>query len=114
MREFEFKPIYYEWHLTDKATGKLLHVMADPAEYTVHEDDGTDMTLEELVDFCYSDLDTADYCYSDNTPYNGLILYGLDCLTDDELKAASELMGKALYDYYIKSNEDSDGEPLQF
>lgn len=113
MREFTFTPGYYEWHLKDKSTGKLLHVMADPAEDTVHED-GTDMTLDELVNMCYNDLDAADNQYIQNEDYNGILLNNDDSLSMEEMTAASELMGKTLHDYYIGDGSEPEGEPLKF
>ena len=113
MREFIFRPTYYEWHLEEKATGKLLHVMADPAEDTVHED-GTDMTLDELVNLCYNDLDLADDQYGENVNHNGILLNDDDRLDMDEMTAASEVMGKALYDYYVGTSSEPEGEPLKF
>lgn len=113
MREFIFRPTYYEWHLEEKATGKLLHVMADPAEDTVHED-STDMTLGELVNMCYTDLDLADDQYGENEEYNGILLDDDIRMSAEEMKAASEVMGKALYDYYISADSKAEGESLKF
>jgi hypothetical protein len=86
--------------------------MSDPVEDTVHED-GTDMTLDELVNLCYDDLETADNQYIQNEDYNGILLNNDDSLSMEEMTAASEVMGKALYDYYVGTSEPK-GEPLKF
>lgn len=112
MRQFIFTPGYYEWHLMDKDTEMKLHVMEDPAEATMTEN-GEPLTLEEIKEYCYSDLTVADDTYAMNEPYNGLLVYSDDRLTAEEMKAASELMGQTLYDYYLKDN-DPDSEPLKF
>lgn len=107
MRQFIFKPGYYEWHLTDKATGKTLHVMSDPADFTVN-DDGTPLTLEELEVVCMDDLENADFAYTvADIEYNGIKLHGDDLLSKnkEEMAEASKTMAKALYDYYIDGPE---------
>lgn len=105
MRQFIFKPGYYEWHLTDKATGKTLHVMSDPADLTVH-DDGTPLTLEELEEVCMDDLETAEFAYTvSDIAYNGIRLHGGDLLTKEEMTDASKTMAKALYGFYIDGPE---------
>jgi len=94
---FKFMPGYYEWHLTDEK-GNILHNMVDPSECLFNED-GTPMDLEDVIDFCNQDLLMADWRYYSNEDYNGVLLE--ENLTAGQIKAASEIMGKTLYNYYI-------------
>ena len=98
MRQFEFTPGYYEWHLTDKATGETLHNMIEPSE-DLYNEDGEPMTLEEMKDFCADDLRCADWHYMDNDEYNGILLS--ERLTEQEIITASSLIAETLYNYYI-------------
>ena len=100
MRKFEFKPGQYEWHLTDKETGKILHNMVDPIE-ELYDENGMPLSLEETINLCFSDLDCADSNYAENEAYNGILLEGDDTLSLDEMERASKIMGQILYDYYI-------------
>lgn len=114
MRNFIFKPGYYEWHLIDADTEQTLHNMVDPSENICYED-GTPMTLDEIIDFCFCDLDCADTNYADNDDYNGIQLEGDDRLSLDEMKNAADLMGKILYEYYYGNGDGhSDGIELKF
>lgn len=104
MRQFKFLPGYYEWHLYDKETNQLLHVMADPVEELVYEDengDERDITPEELHWLCYNDLECADSQYQEGEEYNGLTLSDIDRLDEQEMAEAADVMFNALTDYYI-------------
>ena len=98
MIQFEFTPGYYEWHLTDKATGEILHYMIDPSE-DLYNEDGEPMTLEEMKDFFADDLHCADWHYMDNDEYNGIL--PSERLTEQEIITASSLIAETLYNYYI-------------
>jgi len=109
-RKFFFAPAYYEWHLTDER-GNLIHVMADPAEETCHED-GTPCTFEEVEDMCANDLECADRTYEEGEGYNGHYLE--DPLTEEETEEAANVMATALYNYYCVENEETDANSLEF
>lgn len=97
-RNFKFVPAYYEWHLVDKKDN-IWHNMLDPGEDLLCEENTEPMTLEEVIDFCSDELNNAQMCYNEGEDYNGI--HPEISLTADELKEAANIMGKALYDYYI-------------
>ena len=98
MRQFEFTPGYYEWHLTDKATGEILHNMCDPFE-SLFREDGEPMNQDEIECFCIDDLHCADWHYQDGEEYNGILPE--ETLTEREIIAAGKLIAETLYNYYI-------------
>ena len=97
-RNFKFVPAYYEWHLVDKK-GNIWHNMLDPGEDLLEEEEAEPMTLENVIDFCSDELTNAQECYNQGKDYNGI--RPESSLTAEELKEAANIMGKALYDYYI-------------
>lgn len=97
VENLHFEPSYYEWHLTD-GDGNILHNMVDPAE-SLYTEDGDAMTEEQIIDLCADDLNAAEAVYSEGDEYNGIYLE--DSLTASQIKAASEIMGKALYNFYF-------------
>lgn len=103
MRQFEFKPAYYEWHLTDTATGEVLHNISDEdIDYLCFDAGGCKLTFGEVFQLCQEELIAADILYSENTEYNGILLNNdkrLDQL--EEIPIATKLIAEALYDYYI-------------
>lgn len=105
MREFTFTPGYYEWHLRDKHTKELLHVMEDPIDsmYFIDFDtnEETPVSPEELMCFCLSELETADVCYEENEEYNGLFLNDLQRLDEQEMSEAAQIMFEVLKEHYI-------------
>lgn len=109
-RTFYFAPAYYEWHLTDER-GNLIHVMADPAEETCHED-GTPCNYDEIKYLCDSDLESADRSYNEGEGYNGHYLE--DPLSKEEMEDAAKVMATALYNYYCVENEETDANSLEF
>lgn len=93
---YVFVPSYYEWHLLDEE-GNILHNMTDPSEAMLRED-GTPLSLTELIDYCAADLHAAEWAYSEGKEYNGIMLD--NGFTPAEEKTAAEIMAKALYNYY--------------
>ena len=100
MRQFEFTPGYYEWHLTDAATDEILLNVCDPSEELYWGDTCEPLTREELFSLVSEWLNEAERCYSDNEEFNGILpeCDGLDAL---EMKAAADLMTETLYNYYL-------------
>ena len=103
MRQFEFKPGYYEWHLTDKATGEILHNVDDEEiDYLCFEPGGCTLTFSEVLNLCQENLISADILYSENTENNGILLNNDKRLDQiEEIPIAARLMAETLYDYYI-------------
>jgi hypothetical protein len=95
MRTFEFKPSYYEWHLTDKATGKILLNIVDPSD-----DLDNGMTYEQVHDIANEWLDEAERRYHDNDEYNG-VLPDYEPLDEEEKETAATLIAETLYAYYL-------------
>lgn len=105
MRDFKFVPGYYEWHLKQKGTNKLLHVMNDPMEdmYNINPDTNEEEPIshEELYQFCFDELVNADNSYNENEEYNGLKLNELERLDEEEMSRAAQVMCQALKERYI-------------
>ena len=101
-RQFYFKPGYYEWHLTDR-NGNILHNMVDPAEDLFNED-GEELTIEEVHSLCYQDLQCADNHYECDEDYNGILLNDLERLDEQEIAEAADVMCDALVDYYFAND----------
>lgn len=94
---YQFIPAYYEWHLIDEQ-GEVLHNMADPVE-GLFDENGEALTLESIKEFCEGDLLCAENAYRNDYDYNGIRLK--ESLTDEQIKAAVEVMAEALYNYYV-------------
>ena len=98
MRQFEFTPGYYEWHLTDKATSEIVLNIPDPVE-DLYNEDGKELGKEEIIDMYENDVEHYNNLYKD-----GIAVYGVrpeQPLTDEELKPAAHLIAETLYNYYI-------------
>ena len=100
MRQFEFTPGYYEWHLTDKATGEILHnVDSEDVDYLCFDPAGLPLMFFEVVELCHEELKTADEQYHQGEEYNGI--KPVKTLTAEEMKVAAHIIGETLYNYYI-------------
>lgn len=89
--EMVFEPCGNEWLLKDKRNGKILHRMGNPSEEI-----GEDPTIAELYGMCMEELETADRCYSEGNPYNGVFLKTGERLTDFEMEDGAYVMAEAL------------------
>ena len=100
MRQFEFTPGYYEWHLTDKATGETLHnVVDDDVDFLCYDPAGLPLLFFEVVELCHEELTAADEQYNQGEEYNGI--KPAETLTAEEMKVAAKVMAETLYDYYL-------------
>lgn len=100
MRHFKFVPTYYEWHLVDDSNN-VLHNWVMPEEDLYDADTDEPIPPEELKWLCKDNLETADRQYAEGEDYNGILLNNLQRLTAEEITEASEIMFKALIDYYF-------------
>jgi len=100
MRDFEFNPGYYEWHLTDKATGELLLNIVDPFDDMFNPETGEPLSRTETDDMAYYWLEEAERCYDEGEPFNG-VLPDSDPLDEDEKKKAAAMIADTLYNHYI-------------
>ena len=104
MRQFNFTPSYYEWHLTDIKTGTLLHVMDDPTDW-IYTDDGDSINYDEIKEECLNQLNLADDTYAMNEEFNGLLLKENQTLSKEEMEVASILMADTLYHTYCELDD---------
>ena len=100
MRTFEFKPSYYEWHLTDKATGKILLNIVDPSDYLYDPLTGEPLSRKEIENMAHYWLKEAELCNAEGEPFNG-VLVASEPLDEKEKENAATLIADTLCEYYL-------------
>lgn len=105
MRQFRFIPAYYEWHLLDEENN-ILHNWPDPVEELFDAETGEPIPPEEIKWLCREYLEMADEQYAQGEDYNGILLNELQRLDEQEIAEASNVMFKALVDYYFTDEEN--------
>lgn len=105
MRQFRFVPAYYEWHLLDEENN-ILHNWPDPVEELFDEETGEPLPPEEIKWLCSEYLEMADEQYAQGEECNGILLNELQRLDEQEMAEASNVIFKALVDYYFTDEEN--------
>lgn len=104
MRQFRFVPAYYEWHLLDEENN-ILHNWPDPVEDLFDEETGEPLPPEEIKWLCSEYLEMADEQYAQGEECNGILLNELQRLDEQEMDEATNVMFKAIIDYYFTDEE---------
>ena len=78
--------------------------------YYLFDEEGAELTIEEVHSLCSKDLQCADNHYECDEDYNGILLNDLERLDEEEMAEAANVMCDALVDYYFDIDSDLDEE----